>query len=127
MKIGKIITLVLGIGLLIYSAIHFGQGIFLWAVVKLIIGTGLVVITFMKNRYGMIIFGHAAIVAGCMLATAGIYYVPMIARSVEANNGQISLAHIFGLPLFWGFFSIFGGICAIYHGFCRCVRHDWKV
>jgi hypothetical protein len=26
----------------------------------------------------------------------------------------------------WGFFSIFGGICAIYHGFCRCVRYHGK-
>ncbi|MCF7858519.1 MAG: hypothetical protein K9N07_04230 [Candidatus Cloacimonetes bacterium] len=83
--------------------------------------------TFMKNRYGQIIFGHLAIVAGCMLVTAGIYYVPMIAESVKANNGQIPILLIFAMPLFWGFFSIFGGICAIYHGFCRCVRHDWSV
>ncbi|MDO9576709.1 MAG: hypothetical protein Q7J16_02365 [Candidatus Cloacimonadales bacterium] len=127
MKTGKIITLVLGIGLLIFAIYHFVIGIYLWAVVKLIIGAGLIVITFMKNRYGQIIFGHLAIVAGCMLVTAGIYYVPMVAESVKANNSQISIAYIFAMPLFWGFFSIFGGICAIYHGFCKCVRHDWEV
>ncbi len=127
MKIGKIITLILGIGLLVYSTIHFVQGMIMWAVVKLIIGAGLITITFMKSRFGQIIFGHLAIVAGCMLVTAGIYYVPMIAESVKANNWQISLIHIFAMSLFWGFFSIFGGICAIYHGFCKCCRHDWKV
>jgi hypothetical protein len=114
----------LGIGLLIYSAIHFIQGVAMWAVVKLIIGAGLIVIPFMKNRYGQIIFGHAAIVAGCMQATAGIIYVPMIAKNLEANSGHISHGQIFGMPLFWGLISIFGGICAIYHGFCKCVRHN---
>jgi hypothetical protein len=127
MKIGSIVTLVLGIGLLAFSIYHFIIGIIMWAIVKLIIGAGLIAITFVKNRYGQIIFGHAAIVAGCMLVTAGIYYVPMVAESVKANNGEISIMHILALPLFWGFFSIFGGICAIYHGFCKCVRKDWKV
>jgi len=127
MKIGKIITLILGIGLSAFAAYHFITGIYLWAVVKLIVGAGLITITFMKNRYGQIIFGHMAIIAGCMLVTAGIYYVPMIAESVKANNNQIHLLHIFAMPLFWGFFSIGGGVCAIYHGFCKCVRHDWKV
>lgn len=127
MKIGKIITLVLGIGLLVYSAVHFVQGYILWAAIKLIIGAGLIKISFIKNRCGQIIFGHLVIVAGCMLVTAGIYYVPMIAESIKLNNGEISILYIFAMPLFWGLFSIFGGICAIYHGFCKCVRHDWKV
>ncbi|HPR17373.1 MAG TPA: hypothetical protein PLD62_03925 [Candidatus Cloacimonadota bacterium] len=126
MKIGKIITCVLGIGLLVWSVFHFIAGLLMWAVVKLIIGGGLIVITFLKNRYGQIIFGHAAIVAGCMLVTAGIYYVPMISESIVSPSGEITLVMIFGMPLFWGFFSIFGGICAIYHGFCRCVRNEGK-
>jgi hypothetical protein len=127
MKIGSIITLVLGIGLLVFSIIHFIQGIIVWAILKLIIAAGLMVTTFVKNRYGMIIFGHLAIIAGCMLVTAGIYYVPMVAESMKQNGGAITFAHIFAMPLFWGFFSILGGICANYHGFCRCVRKDWKV
>ena len=127
MKMGSFITLILGIGLLAFAAYHFAIGLYLWAVVKLIIGAGLITITFMKNRYGQIIFGHLAILVGCMLVTTGIYYVPMIAESIKTNNGNISLLHIFAMPLFWGFFSILGGICAIYHGFCKCVRKDWKV
>lgn len=126
MKIGSIITLVLGIGLLIFAIYHFVVGIIMWAVVKLIIGAGLLATTFIKNRYGQIIFGHLAIVAGCMLVTAGIYYVPMISEAISKNNGNISIYYIFGMPLFWGFISILGGICANYHGFCKCVRHEWK-
>ncbi|MBC8414907.1 MAG: hypothetical protein ISS80_07035 [Candidatus Cloacimonetes bacterium] len=80
---------------------------------------------FTKSRYGNIIFGHMVIVAGCMLITAGIYYVPMIARQVE-KTGELKIVYIFAMPLFWGFFAIFGGICAIYHGFCKCVKKEWK-
>ncbi|MBN2461448.1 MAG: hypothetical protein JXB60_07555 [Candidatus Cloacimonetes bacterium] len=82
--------------------------------------------SFIKNRYGQIIFGHLAITAGCMLVTAGIYYAPFIHEKIRAAGGVISLRYIFGMPLFWGFFSIFGGFCAIYHGFCKCVRREWK-
>lgn len=41
------------------------------------------------------------------------------------KTGNISLYYIFGMPLFWEFFAIFGGICALYHGFCKCVRQDF--
>ena len=127
MKSGGIVGLILGIGLLAFGIYHLVIGAYLWAVIKLIIGAGLIMLKFTKSRYGNIIFGHMVIVAGCMLVTAGIYYVPMIAEQIKADNGQISLLYIFAMPLFWGFFAIFGGICAIYHGFCKCVRKDWKV
>ncbi|NLC11362.1 MAG: hypothetical protein GX767_03805 [Firmicutes bacterium] len=61
----------------------------------------------------LIIFGHACIVIGCLLVTWGIYLLPY---------SEPTLAHILGRPLFWGFFSILGGVCANYHGFCRCLR-----
>ncbi|MEA2096206.1 MAG: hypothetical protein U9P73_05900, partial [Candidatus Cloacimonadota bacterium] len=78
-----------------------------------------------KNRYGTIIFGHMTVVAGMMLLTAGIYYVPLIAKQIE-KTGELKIIYIFAMPLFWGFFATLGGICAIYHGFCKCVRNGCK-
>lgn len=122
MKTGEWITFMMGAGLTAFAGWHFYTGLYLWASVILIIGAGLLVITFYKNRYAQVIFGHLTIVAGCMLTTAGLLYIPLMAEGIKAGGYQITLAHIFGMPLFWGMFSIFGGICAIYHGFCRCIR-----
>ena len=126
MKTGGIVGLILGIGLLAFGVYHLVIGLYLWAIIKILIGAGLIVSKFVKNRYGQIIFGHMIVVAGCMLLTAGIYYVPMIAKQVE-KTGELKIIYIFAMPLFWGFFATLGGICAIYHGFCKCVRNDWKV
>ena len=126
MKSSGIIGLILGIGLLAFGIYHLIIGLYLWAMIKILIGAGLIILKFVKNRYGNIIFGHIVIFAGCMLVTAGIYYVPMIAEQVS-KTGEIKLVYIFAMPLFWGFFAILGGICAIYHGFCNCVRKDWKI
>lgn len=121
MKTGDIINLILGIALTGYAILHFIEGIVFWAFIKLLIGSGLVTITFVKNRYGQVIFGHITIVAGCMLLTSGILMVPLLAEAIQANGNRIPLSYIFGTPLFWGLFAIFGGICATYHGFCRCI------
>ncbi|MDP8269203.1 MAG: hypothetical protein P9L97_10800 [Candidatus Tenebribacter davisii] len=126
MKTGGIVGLILGIGLLAFGIYHLIIGIYLWAIIKIMIGAGLIVSKFVKNRYGTIIFGHMVVVAGCMLITAGIYYVPMIAHQIE-KTGELKIIYIFAMPLFWGFFATLGGICAIYHGFCKCVRKDWKI
>ena len=127
MKSGGIISFILGIGLLAFGIYHLVLGIYLWAIIKILIGGGLVFLKFSSSRYGLIVFGHMAIVAGCMLITAGIYYVPGIYEGIKASGGQIPIRYIFGMPLFWGFFCLFGGICANYHGFCKCVRRDWKI
>ena len=126
MKTGGIVGLILGIGLLAFGIYHLIIGIYLWAIIKILIGAGLIVSKFVKNRYGTIIFGHMVVVTGCMLITAGIYYVPMIAHQIE-KTGELKIIYIFAMPLFWGFFATLGGICAIYHGFCKCVRNDWKI
>ncbi|MHC4536696.1 MAG: hypothetical protein ACYS6K_22335 [Planctomycetota bacterium] len=63
------------------------------------------------GRVSLIVFGHACVITGCFLVTWGIYLLPYC---------KPKLAHVFGRPLFWGLFSILGGICALYHGFCRC-------
>ena len=126
MKSRGIVGLVLGIGLLAFGIYHLIIGMYLWAVIKILIGIGLIVLKFVKNRYGTIIFGHMVVIAGCMLITAGIYYVPMIAEQMR-KTGELKIVYIFAMPLFWGFFATMGGICAIYHGFCKCVRKDWKI
>jgi hypothetical protein len=81
--------------------------------IPLIVAGTLIYLGLRGGRIALLVFGHTVIVLGCFLVTWGIYLLP---------NSQPTLAHIFGRPLFWGLFSIFGGICAIYHGFCRCIR-----
>lgn len=83
------------------------------AVVPLFIGGSLTYVGWAGSRTATLVFGHTTIVIGCFLVTWGIYLLP---------HSQPTFAHIFGRPLFWGFISIFGGICANYHGFCACVR-----
>jgi len=121
MKTGGIVGLILGICLIAFGVYHIIIGLYLWAFIKILIGAGLIISKFVKNRYGTIIFGHMVVVAGCMMITAGIYYVPMIASQVE-KTGELKIIYIFAMPLFWGLFATLGGICAIYHGFCNCMR-----
>jgi len=125
MKSSGIVGMILGLGLLAFGIYHLIIGMYLWAIIKILIGAGLIILKFVKNRYGTIIFGHITVVAGMMLLTAGIYYVPMIAKQIE-KTGELKIIYIFAMPLFWGFFATLGGICAIYHGFCKCVRKEWK-
>lgn len=59
------------------------------------------------------LFGHACVVGGCYLVAWGIYLLPV---SSPTPLGILSR------PLFWGLFSIFGGICANMHSSCRCLQ-----
>ncbi|MCU0606396.1 MAG: hypothetical protein MUF78_02980 [Candidatus Edwardsbacteria bacterium] len=81
--------------------------------IPLAIGLSLITMSFWRNRRATILLGHVIVTCGCFLITYGIYLLPY---------AKPDLAHILGLPLFWGLFCLFGGICAIYHGFCNCVR-----
>lgn len=83
------------------------------SVVPLLIGGSLVYLSWTRSRTAILVFGHATIVVGCLLVTWGIYLLP---------QSRPTFAHVLGRPLFWGFISIFGGICANYHAFCACVR-----
>ncbi|MCP4581033.1 MAG: hypothetical protein GY839_05405 [candidate division Zixibacteria bacterium] len=62
-----------------------------------------------------LVFGHTCIVVGAYLITWGILLLP---------HSEPTMAHVFGRPLFWGIFCLMGGICAIFHGFCRCVTRQ---
>ena len=91
-------------------------GIFLFSdtagIVPALIGGSLIFLGFNRSRVGTLVFGHVCIVTGAYLITWGILLLP---------HSQPIVAHIFGRPLFWGIFSLMGGVCAIFHGFCRCV------
>lgn len=80
--------------------------------VPAVIGLSLIYMGWRGGRKATIFLGHVILTCGCFLVTYGIYLLP---------HAKPDLAHIFGMPLFWGFFCLFGGICAIYHGFCRCI------
>ena len=81
--------------------------------IPLAIGLSLVTLSFWRSRRATVLLGHVIVTCGCFLITYGIYLLPY---------AKPDLAHILGMPLFWGLFCLFGGICAIYHGFCNCVR-----
>jgi hypothetical protein len=85
------------------------------SVIPLLVGIGLIFLGWFPGRTGLVIFGHACIVLGCFFITWGLYLLPY---------SKPVMLHIFTRPLFWGFFSLFGGICANYHGFCNCIRRQ---
>jgi hypothetical protein len=85
--------------------------------IPMMIGSGLVYLDWRGGRAGLVVFGHLCIVLGCFLVTWGIYLLPY---------SEPILLHIVARPLFWGLISIFGGICANYHGFCNCMRQQNK-
>ena len=82
-------------------------------VVPALIGASLVYLGYRPGRVAVLVFGHTCIVVGSILVTWGIYLLP---------HSEPVWQHIIFRPLFWGLISIFGGICANYHGFCQCVR-----
>ncbi|MCD6163133.1 MAG: hypothetical protein J7K40_12070 [candidate division Zixibacteria bacterium] len=75
-------------------------------------GGALLYLACSSGRAAALVFGHACIAVGAYLITWGILLLP---------HSEPTFAHVFGRPLFWGIFSMMGGICAIFHGFCRCV------
>jgi hypothetical protein len=109
----SIITRILGIILILigpFLGIRSGHpGI---AVFPIIVGGVLVYLSTHRGRVATLIFGHSCIVVGAYLITWGILLLP---------HSEPTIAHVFGRPIFWGVFCLMGGICAIFHGFCRCV------
>ena len=106
------ITATLGIVLIALGIYGFVISLSIGAVVPLGIGASLIFLAFSRSRVAGLVFGHTCIVIGAYLITWGILLLP---------HSEPTMAHIFGRPLFWGIFSLMGGICAIFHSFCRCV------
>lgn len=122
----SIITFVIAVLLAGYSVYHFAMGLVLWATVKLIIASALMISALWNDRRATVLMGHLIVIAGAFLFTAGIYLAPF-AQQRAMEQGDTSFLDIISMPLFWGIVAIGGGVCAIYHGFCRCVRHEWKI
>ncbi len=57
--------------------------------------------------------GHAALVAGVWATVHGATRLPFLQRPP-------TWLEILDLPLFWGLFTILGGMCMIRHGHCAC-------
>ncbi len=106
------ITGILGfilIGIGIFMLIQSSQ---MGAVIPILVGGSLLYLAFKTGRVATLIFGHTCIAVGAYLITWGMLLLPY---------SQPTFAHVFFRPLFWGIFSLMGGVCAIFHGFCRCV------
>jgi len=113
MKTHGVVNIVLGFALLALGVSGIVRGGGAGSVIPLVIGASLILLGFRGGRRGAVIFGHGCIVVGCYMVAWGIYLVPV---SSPTPLG------IVGMPLFWGLFSILGGVCANFHGFCSCVQ-----
>jgi uncharacterized membrane protein HdeD (DUF308 family) len=107
------IALILGIVFVLFGIIALAGSRNFSGIIPLLIGGSLCYLGWSGGRIAMLVFGHTCIVLGCLLITLGIYLLPY---------SKPTLSHVFTRPLFWGLFSLFGGICANYHGFCKCIR-----
>ena len=108
----RIIRIALGLALMILGIILNLRGSAMYGIIPFLIGGSLIYLGMSKSRVATLVFGHVCVALGCYLVTWGILLLPY---------SEPKLSHIFLRPLFWGLFSMFGGICAIFHGFCNCV------
>lgn len=113
MKTKHYINVILGISVTalgIFLLLNSGKAA---GIPPILIGSSLVFLGVKRDRTAQIVFGHFTIIIGCFYVTWGIYLLPY---------SEPTFGNIVGKPLFWGLFSIFGGICANFHGFCRCLK-----
>jgi hypothetical protein len=106
------ITAALGLVLVALGVWAFVSSGTLGAAIPVLIGAALIFLAFNRSRVGTLVFGHTCIVVGAYMITWGLILLP---------HTPANWVGIFGRPLFWGIFSVGGGVCAIFHGFCRCV------
>lgn len=59
------------------------------------------------------ILGHSLIILGCFLFTWGMYLLP---------RSEPTIIGILTKPMIYGMISIFGGICANVHSYCKCIQ-----
>ncbi len=110
------ITATLGIVLIAVGLFFiYSSGFYMGATPAVVIGAALLFLAFKGGRVATLVFGHTCILNGAFLITWGILLLP---------HSQPVILHVFGRPLFWGIFSLMGGVCAIFHGFCHCVTRQ---
>ncbi|MBN1816239.1 MAG: hypothetical protein JW828_02690 [Sedimentisphaerales bacterium] len=113
MKVFRAILLLLGIALVLYGVVLLTGREISGCIAPLSLGITMVLMCWFRTRTTILVFGHTCIIVGCYLVTWGVYLAPRC---------EPVFRDIVRMPLFWGLFSIFGGICANFHGFCRCVQ-----
>jgi len=113
MKLRSLVTFALGVALVALGIVSFVLGRAWTSFLPTLFGASLVWLGWRGSRVALLVFGHATVVLGFVLITWGLYLLPY---------SKPVAAHIFGRPLFWGMFAVGGGVCAIYHGFCKCIR-----
>lgn len=109
------ITAILGLALGALGIYGFLTAMSMAGIVPFLIGLSLIYLAFKGGRVATLVFGHTCVVTGAYLITWGFLLLPY---------SEPTMAHIFGRPLFWGIFCLMGGICAIFHGFCRCITRQ---
>ena len=109
------IVMTLGIFLIVVGLFSLVQFAAVGTAIPIAIGGALVYLSMSRSRVGILVFGHTCIVVGAYLITWGLLLLPV---------SKPTVAHIFARPLFWGIFSLMGGVCAIFHGFCNCVNRQ---
>ena len=113
MKVRSWVTLVLGAVLIVLGVLTCISTANPGGAIPAAFGAALAWLGFRGGRVAVLIFGHTCIVVGFVLITWGLYLLP---------HARADAAHIFGWPLFWGMVAVGGGVCANYHGFCKCIR-----
>jgi hypothetical protein len=113
MRVSSRTTFILGLFLFLMGLVSLVLFVKTAGLIPLIFGGSLIYLGWRESRTALLVFGHTSMVIGAALITGGIYLLPY---------SEPKFLHIVGRPLFWGFVALLGGICSIYHGFCRCVR-----
>jgi hypothetical protein len=107
------VTFILGVVLSILGLLSVVSHGSLVGLIPLLFGLSLVWLGWRGDRTSLLVFGHTSVVIGAAMIAWGIYLLPY---------SKPTFLHIIGRPLFWGLIALLGGICSIYHGFCRCIR-----
>ncbi len=111
------ITVAIGAFVTVLSLVQWGLT---GAPVRFIgIGIGLFFVVFgwfvgwTTHRRFTVLLGHLALTAGALVTAWALYQLPFLTKAPD-------LIEVLDLPLFWGIFTIFGGVCMIQHGSCAC-------
>jgi hypothetical protein len=115
MKAAK--TFYIGLAVAILSIVQFVQDFSPIRLIGVTIGLFFIVfgwkIGWTRYKKFTTLLGHIFLIVGCIVSAYALYQIPFI-------KSPPSIIEVLDLPLFWGFFSIFGGYCMITHGYCSC-------
>ncbi|NLP06300.1 hypothetical protein GX411_10175, partial [Candidatus Fermentibacteria bacterium] len=101
MRRNGIVAVILGIILAVLGLLGILSGGVTGGLIPLVIGGSLTYLGFSGSPRGLVVFGHACIVAGCYLVAWGV-------RVAQVVGSAPTWLQILTQPLFWGLFSIFG-------------------